>query len=209
MPRSPRDSRRSSPGELATALPGAAPLPTVKPFLQPFGILGPIDFVTLFLCLALGTAALPSLLVRSGVTSSIADQRRSSAWGLLFVAAVRHDRAGHRGVRQAAHVPDIAQAPASALPAWLTELSDKHLLQRGRRQWRRRDRRGRAARRARRHRAGAADGGRAALRAHRADGDGGHGHRARGVGLPSVHPGGEPRRGPLPRDRPPPTRCRG
>jgi cation/acetate symporter len=74
------------PGQLATSLPGTAPLPTVKPFLQPFGILGPLDFVTLFLCLALGTAALPSLLTRSGVTSSIADQRRASAWGLLFVA---------------------------------------------------------------------------------------------------------------------------
>ena len=35
---------------------------SAKPFLQPFGILAPMDFVTLFLCLALGTAALPSLL---------------------------------------------------------------------------------------------------------------------------------------------------
>ena len=75
-----------APGEFAIALPGPAPLPSVKPFLQPFGIIGLMDFATLFLCLALGTAALPSLLTRSGVTGSIPEQRRSIAWGLLFVA---------------------------------------------------------------------------------------------------------------------------
>ena len=106
MPRSPRVSRRCSPNELATALPGAAPMPIVKPFLQPFGIARRRSTSsTLFLCLALGTAALPSLLVRSGVTSSIADQRRSSGVGPPVRGAVRHDGAGHGGVRQADHLP--------------------------------------------------------------------------------------------------------
>ena len=117
------------PGELAAALPGAAPLPTVKPFLQPFGILTPMDFVTLFLCLALGTAALPSLLVRSGVTSSIPDQRRSTAWGLLFVALFAMTAPAMAAFAKLIIFRDIALAPASALPAWLVELSDKHLLQ--------------------------------------------------------------------------------
>ena len=119
------------PGELATALPGTMPLPTVKPFLEPFGILAPMDFVTLFLCLALGTAALPSLLARSGVTSSVADQRRSTAWGLLFVALFMMTAPAMAAFAKLIIFRDIALAPASALPAWLLELSEQHLLQAG------------------------------------------------------------------------------
>jgi cation/acetate symporter len=119
------------PGELATALPGPMPLATTKPFLQPFGILGQSDFATLFLCLALGTAALPSLLSRSGVTGSIADQRRSTAWALLFVALFVMTAPAIAAFAKLIIFRDIALAPASSLPAWLTELADKHLLQTG------------------------------------------------------------------------------
>jgi len=119
------------PGELETALPGATPLPTLKPFLQPFGILGPIDFVTLFLCLALGTAALPSLLSRSGVTNSVAEQRRSTAWGLLFVALFVMTAPAMAAFAKLIIFRDIALTPASSLPAWLTELSQQYLLQTG------------------------------------------------------------------------------
>jgi cation/acetate symporter len=117
------------PGGLATALPGAMPTPTVKPFLQPYGSLGPMDFATLFLSLALGTAALPSLLMRSGVTSSIADQRRSSSWGLLFVALFVMTAPAIAAFAKLIVFRDIALASASSLPVWLTELADKHLLQ--------------------------------------------------------------------------------
>ena len=119
------------PGELAAALPGPMPLATTKPFLQPFGILGEGDFATLFLCLALGTAALPSLLSRSGVTGSIAEQRRSTAWALLFVALFVMTAPAIAAFAKLIIFRDIALAPASSLPAWLTELADKHLLQTG------------------------------------------------------------------------------
>ena len=120
-----------SPGEVDAALPGTTPLPTVKPFLQSFGILAPFDFVTLFLCLALGTAALPSLLARSGVTSSPAEQRRSSAWGLLFVAAFVITAPAMAAFAKLIIFRDIALAPASSLPNWLAELSANQLLRAG------------------------------------------------------------------------------
>ena len=120
-----------APGESAAALPGAMPAPTVKPFLQPFGSLGPGDFTTLFLCLALGTAALPSLLMRSGVTGSIAEQRRSTAWGLLLVAIFVMTAPAIAAFAKLMIFRDLALASASSLPAWLTELADKHLFQAG------------------------------------------------------------------------------
>ena len=115
----------------ASPLPGPAPLAVTKPFLEPFGSLSEAEFAVLFFSLALGTAALPSLLVRSGVTGSVSDQRRSIAWALLFVALFAMTAPATAAFAKLVMFQDIAQAPASALPAWLTELSGRHLLQAG------------------------------------------------------------------------------
>jgi cation/acetate symporter len=115
----------------ASPLPGPAPLAVTKPFLEPFGSLSEAEFAVLFFSLALGTAALPSLLVRGGVTGSVSDQRRSIAWALLFVALFAMTAPATAAFAKLVMFQDIAQAPASAPPAWLTELSGRHLLQAG------------------------------------------------------------------------------
>ena len=120
-----------NPGEIPSTLPGPTPLPSMKPFLQPFGILDSFDFVLVFLCIALGTAALPSLLVRSGVTSSLADQRRSTAWSLLFVALFAMTAPAMAAFAKLIIFRDIALTPAASLPAWLVELSHNNLLKAG------------------------------------------------------------------------------
>jgi cation/acetate symporter len=120
-----------NPGQISSTLPGPTPLPSMKPFLQPFGILDSFDFVLVFLCIALGTAALPSLLVRSGVTSSLADQRRSTAWSLLFVALFAMTAPAMAAFAKLIIFRDIALTPAAALPAWLVELSHNNLLKAG------------------------------------------------------------------------------
>jgi len=119
------------PNAATPSLPGAQPMPVTKPFLEPFGTLSHTDFVMLFLCIAVGTASLPSLLVRSGVTGSAADQRRSVAWAVLFVAVFAMTAPAIAAFAKLVMFQDIAQAPASAPPAWLSELSGRHLLQAG------------------------------------------------------------------------------
>jgi cation/acetate symporter len=118
----------SVPGELATALPTAQLRPSGKPFLQAFGAISQTDFLTLFLCLTLGTAALPSLLARSGVTSSVADQRRSIAWGVFFVALFAVSAPALAAFVRHLIFQDIAQAPANGLPAWFNDLSHYRLI---------------------------------------------------------------------------------
>ncbi|HXG77842.1 MAG TPA: hypothetical protein VNJ31_00695 [Methyloceanibacter sp.] len=119
------------PATVTNPLPGEAPLPLIKPLLQAFGLFGPFDFAALFLCLAFGMAALPTLLVRSGVTGSLADQRRASAWALLFVALFVMTAPAIAVFAKLMMLRDLALAPASALPAWLAELGQNHLLQAG------------------------------------------------------------------------------
>jgi cation/acetate symporter len=118
----------AAPGELATALPAEQPRPSVKPFLQAFGAISQTDFLTLFLCLTLGAAALPSLLARSGVTSSVGDQRRSVAWGAFFVALFAISAPALAAFVKHLMFQDIAQSPASELPAWLNDLAARQLL---------------------------------------------------------------------------------
>ena len=120
-----------APETLAMALPGPALQPALKPFLQPFGSLSPIDFLMLFLSLAIATAALPSLLVRSGVTASVAAQRHSTGWGLLFVAAFAMTVPAMATFAKFIIFREIAQTPVSSLPAWLTGLSDMQLVRIG------------------------------------------------------------------------------
>jgi cation/acetate symporter len=117
--------------EGATPLPEIGPEPIEKPFLQPFGLLDRMDFIMLFLCIALGTAALPSLLARSGVTNSVADQRRSMAWGLLLVALFAVTAPAMAMFAKLLIFQDIAQASPANLPAWFTELSGRQLVQVG------------------------------------------------------------------------------
>jgi cation/acetate symporter len=119
------------PEGVTTDLPHMVPEPVVKPFFQSFGILGELDFILLFLCLMLGVAALPSLLVRSGVTRSIIEQRRSTAWAMLLVAVFALTAPALAVFTKLLVFQDIGLAPGAALPDWLNELSGRQLLKAG------------------------------------------------------------------------------
>jgi len=116
------------PGAIA-ALPAAAPIAAVKPFLQSFGAITESGFFALFLCFTLGTAALPSLLARSGVTGSVADQRRSTAWALLLVALFVITAPSLAVFAKLLMFRDMALIPTQGLPAWLSSLSLGQLAQ--------------------------------------------------------------------------------
>jgi cation/acetate symporter len=113
----------------AVPLPSTTPLAAVKPFLQTFGTITESGFFALFICFALGTAALPSLLSRSGVTCSVADQRRSTAWALLLVALFAITAPSLAVFAKVLMFRDMALIPTQGLPAWLSSLSQGQFAQ--------------------------------------------------------------------------------
>ena len=119
----------ATPGAKASALTGSTPTAVTKPFLQAFGSVNEFGFLVLFLSFALGTAALPSLLVRSGVTCSVADQRRSTAWALALVALFVITAPSLAVFAKFLMFRDMALAPTAGLPTWLSELSGRQFLQ--------------------------------------------------------------------------------
>lgn len=116
------------PGTIA-ALPDPEPLAVVKPFLQSFGAITESGFFALFFCFVLGTAALPSLLARSGVTCSMADQRRSTAWALLLVALFVITAPSLAVFAKLLMFRDMTLIPTAGLPAWLSDLNIGQLAQ--------------------------------------------------------------------------------
>jgi cation/acetate symporter len=109
---------------LATALPSEHPQPSTKPFLRSFGGMGASSFIAIVLCLVLGTAAMPSLLVRSGTTPSVADQRRSLALGALLVGLFALSAPALAVFAKLLIFQPMTQpAVAGALPSWLNELN--------------------------------------------------------------------------------------
>ncbi len=104
------------------ALPIAQPSPSAKPFLQAFGMIRPLDIIALFLCLVIGTASLPSLLTRSGVTPTTADQRRSGGWAVLFVSIFAMTAPCLAAFAKILVFQDLAQ-PGPSAPGWLTQLN--------------------------------------------------------------------------------------
>ena len=117
------------PGEIVPVLPETMPLQARKPFLQSFGTITGSGFFAIFLCFALGTAALPTLLSRSGVTCSVADQRRSTAWALALVALFAITAPALAAFAKILMFRDMALAPTEGLPAWLSTLSQLQLAQ--------------------------------------------------------------------------------
>ena len=117
------------PGAATQTLPQTAPVQAAKPFLQAFGTVTESGFFALFLSVALGTAALPTLLQRSGVTGSVADQRRSTAWALLLVALFVMTAPSLATFAKLLMFRDMAEVPTEGLPAWLSTLSQWQFVQ--------------------------------------------------------------------------------
>jgi cation/acetate symporter len=70
--------------ELANSGPGGY-LEGAKAYVTPFTFRDPLNFFALILCLMVGTAALPHVIMRFFTTPSVREARKSVGWSLLFI----------------------------------------------------------------------------------------------------------------------------
>ncbi len=64
---------------------GLATAAALKPHIQPFLHYSPANYFALILCLMIGTASLPHILMRYFTTPSVREARQSVAWSLFFI----------------------------------------------------------------------------------------------------------------------------
>src|SRR5215208_5233372 len=64
---------------------GLSTVAALKPHIQPFINYSPLNFFAIIMCMMVGTASLPHILMRYFTTPSVREARQSVAWSLLFI----------------------------------------------------------------------------------------------------------------------------
>ncbi|MFM2119902.1 MAG: hypothetical protein RL722_1370 [Pseudomonadota bacterium] len=105
--RSPRD-----PEDAAKATPSSDPSSTAR-----------INFIALSLCLMLGTAAMPHILMRFNTTPSVREARRSVAWSLLFIAMLYLSAPALAVMVKWEVLNHLIGTPFDQLPGWIKRWS--------------------------------------------------------------------------------------
>ncbi|MEZ5851358.1 MAG: sodium:solute symporter family protein [Hyphomicrobiaceae bacterium] len=79
------ENQMAAKGLAATVKDAAGNAAFAKPHVKPFTDYNPLNFFALILCLMIGTASLPHILMRYFTTPSVRDARASVAWSLFFI----------------------------------------------------------------------------------------------------------------------------
>ena len=98
---------------------GLATAETLKPHLEPFTSLDPLNFFALIACLMIGTASLPHILMRYFTTSSVRDARRSVGWSLLFIFLLYVTAPAYAAFAKLEIYQNVIGAGLDALPQWI------------------------------------------------------------------------------------------
>ncbi|MBW7851112.1 MAG: cation acetate symporter [Rhodospirillales bacterium] len=95
-------------------------LGVTKPHVQPFTNYDPLNFFGLILCLMIGTAALPHVLMRFFTTPSVRDARMSVGWSLLFIFILYFTAPSYAAFAKLEVYQNVIGQQISALPQWVS-----------------------------------------------------------------------------------------
>jgi cation/acetate symporter len=95
----------------------------------PFARYDPLNFFALVLCLMVGTAALPHVLMRYFTTPSVREARSSVAWTLLFIFILYFTAPAYAAFAKLEVFTEVIGKPLSALPSWIYSYGKIGLIQ--------------------------------------------------------------------------------
>ncbi len=99
-----------------------------KPFLQSFGAFSWFQFMMLMSIFAMGVSSLPSLLMRSNLTSSVAEMRRSMGWAVLILVVLLLSLPALAVFAKYLILKVVIGQPITHLPEWFQRLNAVELL---------------------------------------------------------------------------------
>jgi cation/acetate symporter len=98
---------------------GLADAKTLKPHIQPFQTYDTLNFFGLILCLMVGTASLPHILMRYFTTPSVREARQSVAWSLLFIFLLYFTAPAYAAFAKLEVYNNVLGQPIANLPGWI------------------------------------------------------------------------------------------
>ncbi|MBM3533788.1 MAG: cation acetate symporter [Alphaproteobacteria bacterium] len=111
---------------LATGLATAAGL---KPHTQPFINYSPLNFFGIILCMMVGTASLPHILMRYFTTPSVREARQSVAWSLFFIFLLYFSAPAYAAFSKLEVYTNIIGRDLTAVRPWMFAWGELGLIQ--------------------------------------------------------------------------------
>jgi cation/acetate symporter len=111
---------------LAAGLSTAAAL---KPHIQPFFNYSPLNFFAIIMCMMVGTASLPHILMRYFTTPSVREARQSVAWSLLFIFLLYFSAPAYAAFSKLEVYTNIIGRDLTAIRPWLFSWGELGLIQ--------------------------------------------------------------------------------
>ncbi len=105
----------------------AAPAPPRR-YLEPFARTDPKNLLALTLCLMVGTAGLPHILMRYYTVPSVREARASVVWSLFFISLLYVGAPAYAAFARWEVLSSVVGAKLSALPAWMTHWAQVGLV---------------------------------------------------------------------------------
>jgi cation/acetate symporter len=98
---------------------GLATAATLKPHIQAFLTYSPLNFFGIILCMMVGTASLPHILMRYFTTPSVREARQSVAWSLFFIFLLYFSAPAYAAFSKLEVYTNIIGRDLDAIRPWL------------------------------------------------------------------------------------------
>jgi cation/acetate symporter len=108
---------------------GLATVANLKPHIAPFINYSPLNFFAIIMCMMVGTASLPHILMRYFTTPSVREARQSVAWSLLFIFLLYFSAPAYAAFSKLEVYTNIIGANVSALKPWIFNWGELGLIQ--------------------------------------------------------------------------------
>jgi cation/acetate symporter len=108
---------------------GLATVAALKPHIQPFINYSPLNFFAIIMCMMVGTASLPHILMRYFTTPSVREARQSVAWSLLFIFLLYFSAPAYAAFSKLEVYTNIIGRDLTAVRPWLFNWGELGLIQ--------------------------------------------------------------------------------
>ena len=108
---------------------GLTTVAALKPHIQPFINYSPLNFFAIIMCMMVGTASLPHILMRYFTTPSVREARQSVAWSLLFIFLLYFSAPAYAAFSKLEVYTNIIGRDLTAIRPWLFNWGELGLIQ--------------------------------------------------------------------------------
>ena len=108
---------------------GLATVANLKPHIAPFINYSPLNFFAIIMCMMVGTASLPHILMRYFTTPSVREARQSVAWSLLFIFLLYFSAPAYAAFSKLEVYTNIIGRDLTAIRPWIFNWGELGLIQ--------------------------------------------------------------------------------